>query len=98
MIIRKGDYFKVRTFFKYDGNSFFKGDLLRIVFHRGDLLRVIKIYDSWSKVLVSNKSWITTKAGHTDTENQYSFGRGTNWNIPINYIEEGCIPVNPEWE
>ena len=88
MIIRKGDYFKVRTFFKHDGN----------VFHRGDLLRVIKIYDSWSKVLVSNKSWITTKAGHTDTENQYSFGRGTNWNIPINYIEEGCIPVNPEWE
>lgn len=31
MIIRKGDYFKVRTFFKYDGNSFFKGNLLRIV-------------------------------------------------------------------
>lgn len=90
MIIRKGDYFKVRAFFKYDGNSFFKGDLLRIV-------------NSWSDeeadfCKVSNKSWITTKAGHTDTENQYSFGRGTNWNIPINYIEEGCIPVNPEWE
>lgn len=41
-----GEYFIVTSPFKHDGN----------VFHRGDLLRVIKIYDSWSKVLVSNKS------------------------------------------
>lgn len=90
MIIRKGDYFKVRTFFKYDGNSFFKGDLLRIVSD----FSVEE--DGFCKV--SNKSWITTKVGHTETENQYSFGKGTNWNIPINHIREDCIPVNFEWE
>lgn len=82
-----GEYFIVTSPFKHDGN----------IFHRGDLLRAIKIYDSWSKVLVSNKSWITTKAGHTDTENQYSFGRGTNWNIDIEYLFENCV-CRPEWE
>ena len=67
-----GEYFIVTRPFRYEGN----------VFHKDDLLRVDKIY-RWSKVLVSNKSWITTKAGHTETENQYSFGAGTNWNIDI---------------
>lgn len=89
MIIRKGDYFKVRTFFKYDGNSFLKGDLLRIVSD----FSVEE--DGFCKV--SNKSWITTKAGHTDTKNQYSFGRGTNWNIDIEYLFENCV-CRSEWE
>jgi hypothetical protein len=92
MIIHKGDYFKVRTFFKFDSNSFFKGDLLRIV-------RVGCFLDGMGGFCkVSNKSWITTKVGQTETENQYSFGKGTNWNIPINHIREDCIPVNFEWE
>ena len=48
---------------------------------------------------IEDKTCILEKAIQNEiTENQYSFGRGTNWNIPINYIEEGCIPVNPEWE
>ena len=83
-----GEYFIVTRPFRYEGN----------VFHRGDVLRVTRIYDGQSKVLVSNKSWITTKVGQTETENQYSFGKGTNWNIPINHIRENCIPVNFEWE
>lgn len=90
MIIRKGDYFKVRTFFKYDGNSFFKGDLLRIVSDFSD--------EEDGFCTVSNKAWISTKAGHTEIKNQYSFGKGTHWNIPINFIEEQCIPVSLEWE
>ena len=90
MIIRKGDYFKVRTFFKYDGNSFFKGNLLRIV---SDFS-----VEEDGFCTVSNKAWQGTSIGHTDTENQYSFGKGTNWNIPINFIEEQCIPVSFEWE
>lgn len=87
MSITLGEYFIVTRPFRYEGN----------VFHKGDLLRVIKIY-KWSKVLVSNKSWITTKAGHTGTENQYSFGRGTNWNIDTEYLFKNCVSYRSEWE
>ena len=92
MIIHKGDYFKVRTFFKCDSNSFFKGDLLRIV-------RVGCFLDGMGGFCkVSNKSWITTKAGHTETENQYSFGAGTSWNIDIEYLFKNCVSYRSEWE
>lgn len=47
---------------------------------------------------VSNKAWQGTSIGHTNAGNQYSFGKGTHWNIPINFIEEQCIPVSFEWE
>lgn len=83
-----GEYFIVTSSFKHDGN----------VFHKGDLLRVIRIYDRWSKVLVSNKAWISTKVGHTETKNQYSFGEGTNWNIDIEYLFENCVSYRSEWE
>lgn len=92
MIIHKGDYFKVRTFFKFDSNSFFKGDLLRIV-------RVGCFLDGMGGFCkVSNKSWITTKVGHTEKENQYSFGAGTNWNIDIEYLFKNCVSYRSEWE
>ena len=83
-----GESFIVTRPFRYEGN----------IFHKGDLLRVVVIYVRGSKVLVSNKAWISTKAGHTEIKNQYSFGKGTHWNIPINFIEEQCIPVSLEWE
>lgn len=92
MIIRKGDYFKVRTFFKYDGNSFFKGDLLRIV-------------NSWSDeeadfCKVSNKSWIFSREGHSVYRNsEYSFGRNTNWFVSFTALEAHCILLKDrEWE
>lgn len=92
MIIHKGDYFKVRTFFKFDNNSFFKGDLLRIV-------RVGCFLDGMGGFCkVSNKSWITTKVGQTETENQYSFGAGTSWNIDIEYLFKNCVSYRSEWE
>lgn len=92
MIIHKGDYFKVRTFFKFDSNSFFKGDLLRIV-------RVGCFLDGMGGFCkVSNKSWITTKVGQTETENQYSFGAGTSWNIDIEYLFKNCVSYRSEWE
>ena len=87
MNIILGEYFIVTRPFRYEGN----------VFHKDDLLRVAKIY-RWSKVLVSNKSWITTKAGHTETENQYSFGAGTSWNIDIEYLFKNCVSYRSEWE
>ena len=83
-----GEYFIVTRPFRYEGN----------VFHRGDVLRVTRIYDGQSKVLVSNKSWITTKVGHTEKENQYSFGAGTNWNIDIEYLFKNCVSYRSEWE
>lgn len=88
MNIILGECFIVTRPFKHDGN----------VFHKGDLLRVIRIYDRWSKVLVSNKAWISTKVGHIETKNQYSFGRGTNWNIDIEYLFENCVSYKSEWE
>lgn len=48
-----GECFIVTRPFRYEGN----------VFHKDDLLRVAKIY-RWSKVLVSNRAWISTKVGH----------------------------------
>lgn len=88
MNIILGEYFIVTRPFRYEGN----------VFHRGDVLRVTRIYDGQSKVLVSNKSWITTKAGHTEKENQYSFGAGTSWNIDTEYLFKNCVPYRSEWE
>lgn len=82
-----GEYFIVTRPFRYEGN----------VFHKDDLLRVAKIY-RWSKVLVSNRAWISTKVGHTDPKNQYSFGEETNWNIDTEYLFKNCVPYRSEWE
>ena len=88
MNIILGECFIVTSPFRYEGN----------IFHKGDLLRVVGIYNRGFKVLVSNKAWISTKAGHTETENQYSFGKGTNWNVDIEYLFKNCVSYRSEWE
>lgn len=94
MIIHKGDYFKVRTFFKFDSNSFFKGDLLRIV-------RVGRFLDGMGGFCkVSNKSWIFSQEGHSVyRKSAYSFGRNTNWFVRFAALEAHCTLLKErEWE
>ena len=88
MNIILGESFIVTRPFRYEGN----------IFHKGDLLRVVGIYVRGSKVLVSNKAWQGTSIGHTNAGNQYSFGKGTHWNVDIEYLFKNCVSYRSEWE